>query len=276
MKSFGLFSTKSFAYMVVFVVCFVVLAPVYWMAITAFKPWGEIITVPPTFFPREPTLFNFVLGFITKSGLKSILDSTIISVGTLIVCFLLGIPAAYSLSRFRLFKDRLPFIILSFRFMPPIVISFAVYLLSTYLAVIDTHFLLICMNTLINLPFVVWLMKGFFDEVPLEIEEAGLMEGASRLLILRKIVLPLAAPGLVTSGLFAFVFAWNELLFATVLTDVSVYPYAKMIPGLRQGVLEPHWGGMSAMSIVVMIPIFFAAFYLQRYMVRGITFGAVK
>lgn len=269
--------TLAASSIVVAIALVLVLVPLYWMVVTAFKPFMETSGgYPPSFLPKTFTLENFQIALVEKEGLKALLDSVIIAVGTLALCLLTGIPAAYGLSRYRLLGGRLPFTILSFRFMPAIVVSVALYQLATSTGLQDTHLMLILVNTLIGLPFLVWVMKGFFDEIPVEVEEAAAIDGASRHRMLWHIVVPLAAPGLITTSLFVFVFAWNELLFAVILTDVSVRPFPKLIPGMTAGVSEPHWGAIAAMSVIVTIPILLAAFYLQRYIVRGLTYGAVR
>ncbi len=262
---------------VVGVALLLVLVPLYWMVVTAFKPFMETSgAYPPTLLPKTVTLENFEIALVEKEGLKALLDSVVIAVGSLVLCILVGVPGAYALSRYHLLGGRLPFTVLSFRFMPAIVVSVALYQLTTATGFQDTHIALILVNVLIGLPFLMWVMKGFFDEIPAEIEEAASIDGASRHRVLWHIVVPLASPGLITTSLFVFVFAWNELLFAVILTDVSVRPFPKLIPGMTAGVSEPHWGAIAAMSVIVTIPILLAAFYLQRYIVRGLTYGAVR
>jgi multiple sugar transport system permease protein len=262
---------------VVAVALVLVLVPLYWMVVTAFRPFMETSgAYPPTLLPKTFTLENFHIALVEKEGAKALLDSVIISLGSLALCIAVGIPGAYSLSRYHLLGGRLPFTVLSFRFMPAIVVSVALYQVATTTGFQDTHLALILVNTLIGLPFLIWVMKGFFDEIPVEIEEAAAIDGASRHRMLWHIVVPLATPGLVTTSLFVFVFAWNELLFAVILTDVSVRPFPKLIPGMTAGVSEPHWGAIAAMSVIVTVPVLLAAFYLQRYIVRGLTYGAVR
>jgi multiple sugar transport system permease protein len=203
-------------------------------------------------------------------------DSAIVAVGTLVVCLALGIPGAYSISRFKTGGDNLSFLILSFRFMPPIAPVVAFYLVATRLHIFDTYLVLILVNSMANLPFVVWILKGFIDEIPYAIEEAAQVDGASWIKMMRDHILPLSAPGIVAVSLFCLIFTWNEFLFSTVLTASNVRTFAKAVPGMTIGVYEPHWGAVAAMGMMVVIPISLLAFYMQRYIVRGMTYGAIR
>lgn len=264
-------------YAVVIIVILWTLLPLYWMIVTAFKPFIEIKSDPPTFWPTVWTLENFVeaLGPEYKGG-AAIDDSLIITLGTFVLSMLVGVPAAYSIARFRTGGNDLSFFILSMRFMPPIVPVIAFYLIAGQLGILDTYFLLILVNSLAIIPFVVWIMKGFFEEIPREIEEAAQVDGASWWQLFRYQVLPLAAPGLVAVSLFCLVFAWNEYMYATILTGRDISPFTKIIPGFSKDHNQPHWGAISAMGILVTIPILLTAWYLQRYIVRGLTYGAVR
>ncbi len=252
------------------------LFPLYWLVITAFKSLDEFMSYPPTFWPSQFTLDNLVEGLVRQQGGEAIKDSAVIAFGTFILSMLVGVPAAYSIARFRTGGDDLSFTILSFRFMPPIAPAVAFFLISTRLRIFDTYLLLILVNSMANVPFVVWIMKGFFEEIPHEIEEAAQVDGASWLRVMWDNVLPLAAPGLVATSLFCIIFAWNELLFATILTGRTLTPFTKIIPGLNIGHIEPHWGAISALGLLVIIPIVALCWYLQKYVVRGMTYGAVR
>jgi len=250
--------------------------PLYWLLITAFKPLDEFMTYPPTFWPSHWTLDNFVEGLVRQQGAGSILDSFVIATGTLVLSMLVGVPAAYSIARFKTGGTDLSFTILSVRFMPPIVPVIAFFLISTRLGIFDTYGLLILVNSMVNVPFVVWIMAGFFEEIPYQIEEAAQVDGASWLRLFRDNVLPLAAPGLVAVSLFCFIFAWNELLFATILTGRNLQPFTKVVPGVNIGHIEPHWGAIASLGLLVIIPIVILAFYMQKYIVRGMTYGAIR
>jgi len=249
--------------------------PLYWMFVTAFKSWLEVHAQPPTFIPQAWTLTGFAQAW--TQGAKGIGDSAIVAAGTLLLSIILGAPAAYSFSRFGTGGRNLAFTVLAFRFMPPIALTGAVYLIAVKLDLIDTHLLLILINSMFSIPFVVWMMKGFFDEIPYAIEEAAQTDGASRLRAVRDHVLPLALPGLVAVALFVAVFTWNELVFAMVLTGPDVVPFTRVVPGLwigRKYLLQPNWPAISALGLLDVVAVFLLGFYLQRYIVRTMTYGA--
>ncbi len=252
------------------------LFPLYWLFITAFKPLEEFMTYPPTFWPGTWTLDNFVEALIRQQGLGSIKDSLVIALGTLVLSMAVGVPAAYSIARYKTGGTDLSFTILSIRFMPPIVPVVAFFLISTRLGIFDTYGLLILTNSMVNIPFVVWIMAGFFEEIPYSIEEAAQVDGASWPRLFWDHVLPLSAPGLVAVSLFCFIFAWNELLFATLLTGRTIQPFTKVVPGINIGHIEPHWGAIAAIGLLVIIPIVILAFFMQKYIVRGLTYGAIR
>jgi multiple sugar transport system permease protein len=264
------------AYLIVIVMLIWTVFPLYWMVITAFKPLEEFMTYPPTFWPGQWTLDNFTEALVRQKGLPAIYDSAVISIGTFLLSMGVGVPAAYSIARFKTGGDDLSFTILSMRFMPPIVPAVAFFMIAARIGLLDTYILLILVNSLANIPFVVWIMKGFFEEIPYQIEEAAQVDGASWLRLFWDHLLPLSAPGLVATSLFCLIFAWNELLFATILTGRNITPFTKIIPGINIGHIEPHWGGIAALGLVVIVPILILSWYMQKYIVRGLSYGAIR
>jgi multiple sugar transport system permease protein len=265
------------AYLVIGVGVLWTLVPLYLMFITAFKSWHEMHARPLTLIPQDWTLWGFQQAW--AQGSKGIVDSAIIAAGTVMVSLLLGVPAAYSFSRFNTGGRSFPFLLLVFRFLPPIALSLAIYLIAVKLGVIDSHLLLILANSLFNVPFAAWIMKGFFDEIPYAIEEAAQMDGASWPRAMRDHVLPLVVPGLVAVALFVAVFTWNELVFATILTADDVVPFTRVVPGLwvgRKYLLQPNWPAISALGLMNVVAVLLLAFYLQRYIVRAMSYGAVS
>jgi multiple sugar transport system permease protein len=264
------------SYIIVSLLLIWTIFPLYWMVITAFKPLDEFMTYPPTFWPTEWTLDNFVEALVRQKGLPAIYDSTVIAIGTFLLSMGIGVPAAYSIARYKTGGNDLSFTILSMRFMPPIVPAVAFFLIAARLHLLDTYTLLILVNSLANIPFVVWIMKGFFEEIPYQIEEAAQIDGASWPRVMWDHILPLSAPGLVATSFFCFIFAWNELLFATILTGRNITPFTKIIPGINIGHIEPHWGGIAALGLIVIIPIIILSWYMQKYIVRGMSYGAIR
>jgi len=266
---------RTVAYVVVLLGALWTALPLYWMVITSVKSREEIWSYPPTFFPQTISSEGFVEAW-THGGARGIKDSAIIAVGTLVVSLVLGVPAAYSIARHRIGGDDLSFTILSFRFMPPIAPAVGFWVFATRMHLFDTHLMLILVNSMASIPFVVWIMKGFIEEIPYAIEEAAQIDGASWFQVVRDHVMPLSASGLVAVSLFVMIFTWNEFLFATLLTGRFVQPFPKAVPGMTIGVFEPNWAAVAAMGMMVVVPILFLSFYLQKYIVRGMTYGAVR
>ena len=269
-------SQRVVAHVIVFLGGLWTVLPLYWMFITAFKSWHEMQARPPTFIPQTWTLTGFAQGWV--QGGKGIADSAIIAAGTLLLSLVLGVPAAYGLSRFGTGGRKLAFAILVFRFTPPVALVVAVYLLAVKIHLIDTHLLLILVNTMFSAPFVVWLMKGFIDKIPYAIEEAAHVDGAGWARAVRDHVFPLAMPGLIAVALFVVVFTWNELLFAMILTGPDVVPFTRVVPGLwigRKYLLQPNWPAISALGILDVVAVGLLGFYLQKYIVPAMTYGAL-
>jgi multiple sugar transport system permease protein len=187
----------------------------------------------------------------------------------------LGALASYSLSRFKTGGENFSFWILSTRMFPPVAAALPLFLIFKQFKLLDTHLALIIANTIFNLPFVIWLLKGFFDELPAELEEAALIDGCSPWGAFVRVAMPLITPGLVATSLFSFIFAWNEFMFALLLTRRTVRTLTIIVPSLVGG-HEILWGEIAAIGTVAIIPGIALSLLLQRYLVRGLTLGAVK
>lgn len=253
--------------------------PVVWMFLTSFKTEPEYFAYPPVFLPEDFSLRNYfnAMAFPPdgRGGLQGLRDSLIIASATALVALVIGAPAAYSLARFRVGGDNLSFWILSTRMFPPVASALPLFLIFKQLRLLDTHLALIIANTIFNLPFVIWLLKGFFEELPREIEEAALIDGCSYWGTFMRIVLPLTAPGLMVVTLFSFIFAWNEFMFALLLTRRSVRTLTIIVPSLVGG-HEILWGEIAAIGVIAIIPGVALSLLLQRYLIRGLTLGALK
>jgi multiple sugar transport system permease protein len=253
--------------------------PVVWMFLTSFKSEAEYFHYPPVFIPKDFDFRNYfnAMAFPPdgRGGLQGLRDSLIIASATTLVAVLIGSLAAYSLSRFKTGGDNFSFWILSTRMFPPVAAALPLFLIFKEIRLLDTHLALIIANTIFNLPFVIWLMKGFFDELPGELEEAALIDGCSQGGAFVRVALPLVTPGLVATSLFSFIFAWNEFMFALLLTRRNVRTLTIIVPSLVGG-HEILWGEIAAIGTIAIIPGILLSILLQRYLVRGLTLGAVK
>jgi multiple sugar transport system permease protein len=265
---------NSFIILVIIVLLLVSLSPFIWNFMTSFKDKGEYFTYPPVFISQTINFEHYTQAWNLGAG-KGIQDSLIITVFTTLIALVLGSLAAYALARFKIGGENLAFWILSIRMMPPVASILPLFLFFRTLRWLDTYQALILTYALFNVPFAVWMMKGFFEELPHELEEAALVDGCGRLGAFVKIALPLVTPGLVATALFCFMFSWNEFIFALILGRSRVTPITVNISGLIGG-HEILWAEISSASIMASIPIIILAIMLQRYLVRGLTLGAVK
>ena len=255
------------------------LAPVYWMITISFKNEIDHFAMPPKWFSFTPTLQHYYDAFVTRSFGQYLLTSAIVAVVSTFCALVLGTLAAYALTRFRLPYDlsrRLSLWILSTRMFPAIVTAVPLFLMMRDLRLLNTKLSLIIVYTAFNLPFVVWMMRGFFAEVPRDLEEAALVDGDSRLGALVRVVLPLVSPGLAATAVFCLIVSWNEFLFALVLTQTDASMTLPVGIAGRVTQFEIKWGVMSAAAVVAMMPILIFALAMQRYLIRGLSLGAVK
>ena len=256
----------------------VMLFPVLWMLETALKETRDIYAVPAKLFSFSPTLDHlkdvFSSGSPVLSGLK---NSVIVSAASTVIATVLGVPSAWAYSRFPIpgKKDQL-FFILSTRFMPPVVVVIPIFLMFRDLGLLDTLQGLILVYSAFNLPFTIWMMKGFIDEVPAEYEEAAMLDGYSRLEAFWRVTMPLLVPGIVATAVFALIFSWNEFVYAIFLiTDPGTRTAPPAIAGLIGGTTI-DWGLVAASAMVFAIPVLVFAFLVRRHLVAGVTLGAVR
>ncbi|HEX9075758.1 MAG TPA: carbohydrate ABC transporter permease [Anaerolineae bacterium] len=255
------------------------LFPVVWMVLTSFKTNAEYFSNPPVFIPHSFSFTNYFNAMRPvpegRGGIQGLQDSLIISFATMLVTLVVGSLAAYSFARYRTGGENLSFWVLSTRMFPPVASALPLFLLFKQFHLLDTHMALIIANTIFNLPFVIWLLKGFFEDLPVELEEAALIDGASPFGAFWRVALPLVTPGLVATALFSFIFTWNEFMFALLFTRSDVRTLTIIVPSLVGG-HEILWGEIAAVGTVAVIPGILLALLLQRYLVRGLTLGAVK
>jgi multiple sugar transport system permease protein len=267
-------------YAVLLIVLTFCLFPILWVIATSVKLPGEYLRNPPVWIPQNPTLVHFT-NVMSQRGNLAFKNSVIIATGATFLSMLIGSLAAYSLARLNTGGRHFAFWLLSQRLMPPVVLVVPFFLLLRELGTInpalglDSHAALIALYTVFNLPFVIWMMRSYFEAVPAEIEESALVDGSTRFGAFRRITLPLAVPGLIATGTFAFIFSWMEFLFAVVFTRTKAVTLPVAIAGFS-GSQGSNWGQASALAVVAMVPVFALALLVQRHFVRGLTLGAIR
>jgi multiple sugar transport system permease protein len=279
-KSLRVGSVLRFVYIGLFLVF--LLFPIYWVILTSFKPSDEYQNIPPVFWTHHPTTLHYSTVMNHLRGWLGLKNSLVVSSVTTFFSVLIGTAAAYSMARYRTGGRHLPFWILSQRFLPAIAIAIPIFLLySTELPkwiglnLYDTRAGLILLYTIFTLPFSIWMMYTYFRQMPVELEEAALVDGCSRWQSLWKVAWPLAAPGIVSAAAFAFIFSWTDFFFALLLTSTK----ATTLPVVVSQFLSfqaAQFGESSALAVVSMIPALALGLIVQRHLVRGLTLGAVQ
>jgi multiple sugar transport system permease protein len=263
----------SYALTALLVVIF--LFPWLWVFSLGFKNRTEIMS-PTIVWIWKPTLDNFIEVLIVKGYYKLIINSLIVAVSAVTLCILLGVPAAYAFSRFPIpGKESWFYMILTFRMAPAVVLALPLYLIFARSGLLGSYGAPILAHCTFTLPFVIWLMRSFFNDIPREIDDAAMTDGYSRLGAFLHAVLPLVKSGVVAVALFSIIFSWNEFLYGLILTSDITRPVASQIPSL----IRPHgtlWGEVCALATTASIPVAILIFALQRQLVRGLSFGAVK
>lgn len=282
---------RALLYVAVILVCLVFIFPIFWMVATAFKTRAQAFSWPPLFI-WEPTTRNFIDIFLKRqTEIEAItgwelelatgaeiffINSMIVTFGSIVLALLIGTLAAYSFSRYRpKGTDTLMFFILSTRMLPGIVVAIPIYFFYRALGLYSTHIGLILLYTMFNLPFAVWMMKSFFDEIPRDIEQAAMVDGTKPIKLFYKIALPQVVVGLAATVGFLIINVWNEFLFALLLTERSVRTVPVAIASTR-GEVGINWGLIAAIETLYVIPAIVLIFLLQKYLLRGMTFGTVR
>lgn len=252
------------------------LFPIIWTISTSFKHEMDAFAVPPKLIFR-PTLENYhrVLtkaNFLTYAG-----NSLVVGALSTAIAMAIGLPAAYALSRFSFRRRRdLATYVLSTRVAPPILVAFPFFMLFTWIGLTDTRLGLILVYVAMNLSFVVWLMAGFFGDIPKEIDEAAMIDGCSRFRAFIHVILPVAASGTSATAIFTFIMAWNEFFFALVLTSETAKTLPVALTAFFVNFQGTMWGELCAAASLIMLPMLVFGFLMQRRLARGLTMGAIK
>ena len=253
------------------------LFPIFWNIVTSIKSRSDIFSLTPKFiFSPDWSAFKTAFTPGSSSIYKYLGNSINIALGATSITLVLGIMAAYPLSRnkFR-FRSGIWLVILATRLLPPISTIVPLFLMASRLKLVDTYFLLICINVALNLPFSIWLLKSSFDLIPMEIEEASIVDGCSTFQSITRIVLPLVAPGIATAATFVFVQVWNEYTFASIFTATNIRTLPVLIAESR-GEDIFLWQDMAARTSIQLIPALLIGLYLQKHLVSGLTAGSIK
>ena len=264
--------TNLVFYFLVGAIAFVVLFPFLWMLSSSFKTQVDIISWPPKFI-FSPTLNNYQKVFGEQDFLKYFLNSTIVGSLSVGMSLVIGLPAAYSISRYT--QKKLAVFILLARLMPGISFLMPWYIIFSRLNLMDSYVALVLSHMLIALPIVVWIMSAYFNSIPREMEEAAMVDGATRQYAFWAIILPLSGPGIITATTLSFIFSWNNFMFSQVLSmektktlPIAVYNFVSYA--------EVDWGGVMAAAVAIMAPAIILTMIFQKYVVKGLTMGAVK
>jgi len=266
---------RALLVLAVVVIFTIILLPPLILFITSIKTEVDSMSYPPKWI-FTPTVKNYVEVFRTTRLLRYTLNSLIVASLNTAACLALGTLAAYGLARFRFRgSENLSFWMLSVRMMPPVAAIIPIYIIMKTVHLLDTPWALVIIYLTFNLPFVVWMMKGFFEDIPREIEESALIDGCSETAVFRRIALPLVAPGLAATAIIVFIFSWNEFLFALILTGTR----AVTLPvGIISFMKETgiNWGYMTAGGVMALLPVIVFTVLVQKHLVKGLTMGALK
>lgn len=254
------------------VVLFVFAFPFIWMLIASFKTQAQIMSTE-NFLLFKPTGKNYLSVFREYDFLKFIINSFIVAFGSTVFSLILGLPAAYAIARHHLHK--LGLVILVARIIPGITFLIPWFILFSQINLVDTYTALILSHMLVGLPFIIWIMISFFEALPTEIEESGLIDGCNHHQVFLRIIMPISGPGVITSSLLSFIFSWNNFMFSIILAGdktktlpIAVFNFMSYS--------EINWGALMAAACIITLPVLIIALLAQRYVVSGLAAGAVK
>jgi multiple sugar transport system permease protein len=252
------------------------LGPFFWIITTSLKGNNDYFAFPPVWIPEQPSLAHYVRLFTHGSGFRYFVNSLVISTLSMAAAIAVSLPTAYAIARWRFGGGALSTLLLVLRMLPAIALIIPLYIVYKALGLTNSYIGLVIVYTVVYIPFAVWLLVGFLRDFPVEIEEAALIDGCSRLRALVSVVMPIIAPGLAVVALFAFIATWNEFLFAVVLTGIETKTMMVLVTSYTSGGTDMFYGEASASVVLGVLPAFVVAFGLQRYLVKGLALGGTK
>jgi multiple sugar transport system permease protein len=263
----------------VFLVIFVLVSvfPLLWIFKMSIVTKSELFASPPTILPQTTSTAEYAQIFSDSAFQQALVNSTIISTVTTVICLFFGSLTAYAIARMRFrFKSPVMTLILSISFFPAVAIIAPLFIQYSQVGLINTYASVIITDTVFALPLTIWLLVAFFRELPVDLEDAARVDGATTIQAFRKVIVPLAAPGVFTTAILTFIYAWNEFLFAnTFLFDESTQPVTVVIPNFAT-IYTVDYGAQAAASVIVTVPLVILVLIFQRRIVSGLTAGAVK
>lgn len=262
------------AHVVLIIFSAIILLPILWTVRTSFASEVIAYEIPPRIF-FKPTLENYRNIFVENNFARYFRNSFIVALVSTLISIPLAAFAGYAFARYNTGGDRLRFLVISSQMLPPVVLIIPLFSIFMKLHLVNTIRGLIISYLAFNLPFLIWILMGFFESIPKELEEAALIDGASRVNAFIRVIFPIAAPGIMAAAVLSFILCWNEFLFALVLTgaDSSTVPVALAALQTQRGVLI---GKLSAGVVVAIAPIVILSLFIQKYLVKGLSFGAIK
>lgn len=263
---------RVFRVVALIIVCLFFLFPLAWMLIAAFKT-NLAITNPSTLLTSPFILDNFVRVFVGDDFLRYFVNSFVVAAVSTVLSLVIAVPAAYSMSRARLRRSSA--VVLFARIIPGISLLVPWYYVFAQIGLVGTYYVLVLAHMFVSVPLITWIMMSFFDGMSTELEEAGQVDGLSRIGAFLRISIPLASPGMATAGILAFVFSWNNFLFALILASQST----KTLPVAIFNFIAYSsfdWGGLMAASVIITVPVMVIGMFFQRYIVSGLSAGATK
>jgi multiple sugar transport system permease protein len=291
-ENFAITTLKRCAVLVAMAIAFF---PIFWLLTTSVKPYEEWAAWPPVWLTENPTLQNYRIVFfpeaarefaatqagsldykVSGSAWKAFKDSAIIATIATIISVVFGTLSAYSIVRFRTGGENYPFQFLTVRMMPPIAVVVPMVALFSMLRLSDTYFGMILAYTAFTLPFSIWMIRSFIEEAPTELEGVAMIHGMGQLETFVKVTLPLVKGGILATALFIFILNWSEFLFALVLTSGNIVTVTLQVANYVSASSGKLYGVQAAMGAISTLPVIFFGYIIQRHLVRGLTFGAVK
>ena len=269
--------TSVLFYVFLFLFVLVSVFPLIWIFKMSIITKRELYASPPTVLPADPIGAEYAQIFSDPAFQKALLNSVIISSATTVICLFFGSITAYAIARLRFrFRGTVMTLILAISFFPAVAIIAPLFVQFTAVGLIDTYWSVIITDTVFALPLTIWLLVAFFKELPVDLEDAARVDGATTIQAFQKVIVPLAAPGVFTTAILTFIFAWNEFLFAnTFLFDENTQPVTVVIPNFAT-IYTVDYGSQAAAAVVVTVPLVILVLIFQRRIVSGLTAGAVK